>query len=63
MPITALALEPMGVTIDICNAACLWESVSACARKCNKIKMSNKIHNFNECSTASDLIQLFGEMT
>ena len=62
MHFTALALEPMGVTVNICNAACLWESLSACTRKCNKTKMTNKINNSND-STGSDLILLFGTVT
>ena len=59
----ASALEPMGVTVNICNAACLWKSLSACARKRNKTKMTNKIHHFNEYSIASDLILIFGTVT
>ena len=29
----------------------------------NKTKTTNKIHNFSEYSTSSDLILLFGDMT
>ena len=47
--ITALALEPIGVTQHVrenvikentvpCNDLCLWQSLSACFRKCNKTK-------------------------
>ena len=46
----------------ISTYVCLWESLSACARKCNKAKIINRIHNCNECATASDLILLFGTM-
>ena len=56
----ALILASTGVTVNTCNAAYLWVSLSACGRKCNK---TNKIHNYNEYSTASDPILLFGPVT
>ena len=61
--VIALAVGPMGVRFNICNAVCLWESLSARARKHNNTKMTNKIHNFNECFTASDLIMLLRTVT
>ena len=40
----------------------LWESLSACVGKGNKPKTTNTIDHFNEYSTASDPILLFGNM-
>ena len=59
MLVLALALEPIGVTVNMCvscNTACIWESLSTCVRKRYKQRQPTNFIIFGNVITLDSIL-------